>query len=269
MRDEATRAPPCRKRFVALFKMARRSRQLELPPAATWGGARRGAGRPPSKGRRRAVPHRARPEHDGHHPVHVTLRAARGIVSLRAARSFVALCTTIAAASNAEFRIVQFSIQADHLHIIVEARDKRTLWRGLAGFKIRAARALNRALDRAGRVWDGKYHARALRTPRETRTGLLYVLQNWKKHLKGARGIDGRSSGPWFEGWSSAPIRPALPSPVARPQTWLASRGWHERGGGALRPDERPAASAPRWRVPGACRDAVLPVPSPEEVSRG
>ncbi len=229
--------------------MAGQSRQLELPSAPTWGGSRRGAGRPLSKGRRRAVPHRARPEHDHHHPVHVTLRAARGIVSLRAARLFAALCTTIAAASNAEFRIVQFSIQADHLHIIVEARDKRTLWRGLAGFKIRAARALNRALDRVGRVWDGKYHARALRTPRETRAALLYVLQNWKKHFRGARGIDGRSSGPWFEGWASAPIPPTLTNPVARPQTWLASRGWRERGGGALRPDERPAASARLPRV--------------------
>jgi REP element-mobilizing transposase RayT len=225
--------------------MARRSRQLELPTPRTWGGARRGAGRPPIDGRRPTVPHRSRPEHDPHHPVHVTIRAKRGNRSLRAARPFAAVYVAIAAASNDGFRVIHFSVQDDHIHLIVEAQDKVTLWRGITGLKIRTARALNRALNRAGSIWNGKYHARALRTPRETRTALLYVLQNWKKHIPGAHGIDGRSSGPWFDGWTGVSFVPTTPSPVVRPQTWLAARGWRERGGGTLRRDEQPAAARP------------------------
>jgi len=60
---------------------------------------------------------------------------------------------------------------------------------GLRGLVVRVARAVNKALRRKGPVWGDRYHARDLRSPSETRTALLYVLQNWKKHIRGARGI--------------------------------------------------------------------------------
>jgi len=226
---------------VAEFKLARRPRQLELPPAKTWGGARRGAGRP--AGPRPAVPHIARPDHARRHPVHVTIRAQRALPSLRAAQPFAAIRAAIAVASNDRFRVVHFSVQGDHLHAIVEADDKKSLSLGIAALKVRAARAVNRTLGRHGPVWSGKYHARALRTPRETRNALLYVIQNWKKHIRGARGIDGRSSGPWFDGWTKSSVAPPMPSPVAPARTWLASKGWRERGGGPLGHHETPAAA--------------------------
>jgi hypothetical protein len=104
---------------------------------------------------------------------------------------------------------------------------------------------VNRALARKGSVWDGRYHARHLRTPSETRSTLLYVIQNWKKHLRGAIGVDGRSSGPWFDGWTKPPVRPSRPIPVSSPRTWLAATGWRERGGGLLDMRESPAVSKP------------------------
>ena len=225
---------------MAQFKLGRRPRQLALPVPKTWGGARRGAGRPPANGRTPQVPHRARPEHEPRHPVHVTFRAQRAFPSLRSALAFGALRSAIAKSSNAGFRVVHFSVQADHVHAIVEADDKRSLSTGIAALKIRTARALNRTFRRRGAVWSGKYHAGAVRTPQETRVALLYVLQNWKKHIRGARGVDGRSSGPWFDGWTKPPRLPPTPTPVARPRTWLASKGWRERGGGPLLPDDAP-----------------------------
>jgi len=164
------------------------------------------------------------------------------------------LRAAIAASSNQSFRIVQFSVQDDHVHAIVEADDKSALSRGIAGFEIRAAKALNRALQRRGRVWSGKYHARALRTPHETRIGLIYVLQNWKKHVRGATGIDGCSSAPWFDGWTKTGRRPTAPSPVMAAQTWLAAKGWREQGGGPLRSEDGPASRSrklDRPRIPG------------------
>ena len=225
--------------------MAPRSRQMALR-IPSWGGARTGAGRPRREGPRDSVPHRARPEHNPRHPVHLTLRARTAAPSFRTRRAFAALTTAMAAASNATFRIVHFSIQTDHLHAIVEADDARALSLGVAGFRIRCARAINRAFHRAGPVWSGKYHARALRTPGETRTAIVYVLLNWKKHVRGAYGVDEYSSGPWFAGWIHPAQRPATPNPAASPLTWLAARGWRERGGGPIAPDERPAFSPSR-----------------------
>jgi hypothetical protein len=229
--------------------MARRPRQLQLH-VPTWGGARRGAGRPRTTDRASSVAHRARPEHDARHPVHVTLRARDGLPSFRAPRAFAALTTAIARGSGDRFRIIQFSVQVDHVHVIVEAADKRALSLGVAGFRIRAARAFNRTLRRIGPVWSGKYHARVLHTPREARTAMVYVLQNWRKHVRGASGIDGCSSGPWFENWAEPPPPPTAANPTMRARTWLASRGWLEKGGGKLTTEEGPTLPNEPQRSP-------------------
>ena len=217
--------------------MRQRPLQLELHPR-TWGGKRDGAGRKPS-GRQVGVPHRARPAHDARHPVHVTLRACHGLPPLRTEQLFPAVRGGLARASRGGLRVLQFSVQRDHVHLLVEAVDVRVLSRGIQGLAIRIARAVNRVLRRRGRVWIDRFHARALRTPREVRNALVYVLQNWKKHARGACGLDWRSSAIWFCGWWTPIPLPRGTSPVVAPRTWLAAVGWRRLG--LLHPDERPA----------------------------
>jgi len=213
--------------------------QLSLPTPPTWGGRRPGAGRKPTPGRRPGVPHRARPPHTAAHPVHVTLRTTHAIRCLRAGRVFPAVRHALAATSHRGFRILHFSTQDDHLHLLVEADNRDHLLRGIRGLAIRVARSVNRALGRRGAVWAGRYHARALTTPREVRHGLVYVLMNRKKHAPGATGFDDCSSARWFEGWREPPgSGPEEPSPVARPRTWLAAAGWRRYG--LVGVDERP-----------------------------
>src|SRR5437667_6169012 len=157
--------------------MARRSAQLCLPVPPTWGGRRPGAGRKRTPGQRPSVPHRTRPSHKAAHPVHVTLRTTAAVRCLRAARLFPAVCRALAEASHEAFRIVEFSAQDDHLHLLVEAEDRPCLTRGLGGLAIRVARAVNRGLGRRGAVWADRYHARAITTPRAVRHAIVYVLK--------------------------------------------------------------------------------------------
>lgn len=211
---------------------------IHFPPRPTWGGRRDNAGRKPMSGRRR-VHHQTRPTHDPRCPIHVTLRTRPGVPSLRNATVFPVVRTALAAASTARFRLVQFSVQVDHVHLLVEADDTNALQRGLQGLAIRVARAANRVVGRRGKVWWDRYHARLLRTPREVRNALLYVLQNVRKHLPGTRGADPCSSAPWFVGWRTL-LRPtSTPAPVAKARTWLGSVGWR-RGGGPIGIDESP-----------------------------
>ena len=49
------------------------------------------------------------------------------------------------------FRIVHLSIQRTHLHLIVEARNRTALSKGMQGFLISAARGINAALSRRAR----------------------------------------------------------------------------------------------------------------------
>src|SRR5262249_9119285 len=127
----------------------------------------------------------------------------------------------------------------------VEASSREALIRGLQGLAGRLARAINRSSCRRGKVWDGRYHARALKTPREVRNALVYVLLNFRKHLRAPAAIDPRSSGPWFDGCVATPEPGAGPCPVTSPRTWLARTGWR-RVGGPIDPSESPAQNSAR-----------------------
>jgi putative transposase len=195
----------------------------------SWGGRRSGAGRKPAPGRR-PMPHRRRALHNPRCPVHVTLRAAAGLSSLRGATVFGGLERAFAAASIGGFRLLQFSVQSDHLHLVVEADTPTRLTRGVQGLAVRTAKAINRVLRRHGSVWAERFHARVLATPREVRNALVYVLNNVRKHVPGMRGLDPRSSARFFTGWRTAVARVIGRVPVAEPRTWLAAVGWRRHG---------------------------------------
>jgi REP element-mobilizing transposase RayT len=208
----------------------RRAKQLDLPIPATWGGKRPGAGRKPG-GHRPGQPHRPRAVHDVRHPVHATLRALPGVPSLRRDTIWRVVRDAIRRSNRPSFRIVHFSVQSDHLHLIAEADSPAARRRGLWGLAVRTAKAINRRAGRRGRVWSDRYHARALGSPREVRRAMTYVLLNFCKHLRAPPGVDPRSSAPWFGGWAEPPPAPEGARPVALPRTWLGVVGWHRAGG--------------------------------------
>jgi REP element-mobilizing transposase RayT len=218
----------------------------------TWGGRRAGAGRPARDPKRRSTPHRARPAHYHGHPVHLTLRAVRRAPHLRAERPFLALRAAIGAASREEFRVIHFSVQRDHVHLIVEARDREALSSGARGLAVRLARAVNRRIGRKGALWGDRWNGRDLKTPREVRNAIVYVLANFKKHERDAREVvDPCSSAPWFDGFADAPtldeLRGGLDPPVRGGRTWLGAVGWR-RVHGLVRVDETPPLSRRRDR---------------------
>src|SRR5688572_12396846 len=206
------------------------ARQLSLGlerPKGGRGGVRKGAGRPRVAEMPR-VPHDPRPFHEDRCPVHVTYRTV-GLRALRVGRVTRALMRSIQRAHKRSFRVVHYSIQTNHIHLIVEADSKLALSRGMQGFAIRAAKAVNRVMGRPGKVWSDRYHAHELRNPREVRNALVYVLKNHARHA-GASGVDFWSSGPWFGGWSTPVVSPGEKSPAARPTTWLLQEGWRRAG---------------------------------------
>jgi hypothetical protein len=143
------------------------------------------------------------------------------------------------------FRVVEYSVQSNHAHLVVEADDARALGRGMQALGIRLARAVNRVLGRSGRVLADRYHLRVLRTPREVRNALAYVLLNLRKHLAERGGVapvvvDPASSGRWFAQWATR-VLPARDPPVVSPaSSWLLRVGWLRWG--RIDPAETPGA---------------------------
>ena len=138
------------------------------------------------------------------------------------------------------FRVVHFSVQDNHVHMIVEARDGRALSRGVQGLAIRLARRVNKLLGIAGGFWGARFHSRELTRPRSVRNAIVYVLMNVKKHFTRVPNhfVDPCSSAPWFTGFAHGPSPPNEASPVKVASTWLAATGWRRHG--LIRLDERP-----------------------------
>jgi REP element-mobilizing transposase RayT len=140
------------------------------------------------------VSHAARPVFSRANPVHVTLRVRRHVWNLRSGRSFrrIAACF---AGSRGRFgmRLIEFSVQGNHLHLIVEADGSESLTRGMQGLAIRIARALNAMMRTTGKVFADHYHSRLLRSPTELVNAIRYVLGNSVHHF-GGRGRDPYSS---------------------------------------------------------------------------
>jgi len=133
------------------------------------------------------VPHRSRDALGSRYPVHVTLRVNRQLGNLRRRGTYQLIEKAFRAGSDRlGFRLAHFSVQRDHLHLICEAKDATRLSRGVKGLSVRVARKLNAHVGRRGRVFTDRYHTHILRTPREVRNALNYVLQNHIRHARRA-----------------------------------------------------------------------------------
>jgi putative transposase len=241
--------------------------QISLPFSANRRAKRRG----PKRRVFGRVHHRARPIHKGRHPVHITLRARHGLPSFRQQLVHALILRVLRdqrrRAYGTTFQIVHFSIQSNHLHMIVEADDGPTpqalleerkerrrnpLRSGVSGFVIAFAKRLNAMFKRKGKVWDDRYHRHDLQSPHEVKTSVRYVINNFRKHghlTFGTGAFDYYSSAQHFDGWSE-PLFSQFSEPEpwteTAPRTWLLAQGWKRHGliHPAETPSERPKQSS-------------------------
>lgn len=177
------------------------------------------------------MPHLPRAPLAARHPIHTTLRVAKGCWNLRSHRALRVLESAFHAARDRfGFRLIHYSVQGNHLHLLVEAGSKESLARGMKGLEVRAARALNRMMQRKGPVFADRYHAHVLKSPREAARALRYVLMNFAHH---AQAWGERISRTFIDPFSSVRYLATVPgpgAPVAPPGTWLLRAGWQGSG---------------------------------------
>jgi putative transposase len=189
---------------------------MKLP---TWGGKRNGAGRKP-KGETAGVSHDRRPAFPARHPVHVTMRMLAGVGFLRGFKCRQAIEGALRAAKERfGMRVLHYSIQGNHLHLILEADEPATFSRAVQGLAVRIARALNRVARRTGKVFADRFHTHVLETLREVKYAVRYVVENFRHHLRedvAPEGVDPCASA----GWRAS--RQGDEPPFSSPRTWLA-----------------------------------------------
>lgn len=234
----------------AISRYAKRLDKNQQLRGARKGERRKGVGRP-RKGARAGEPHVIRTAFAASNPLHVIMRAHPDIGSLRDQLVLHAIREAlITVFKYDDFHIVQFSVQRTHVHLLVEASGRIALGRGMQAFGISAAKHINALIRdengkrRRGAVFPDRYFVRVLKTPRQVRNCLAYVLNNWRHHDedRGAQSrtwkIDPFSSAITFEGWKEQESRggrfvqpPTFVAPLVwEPATWLLTTGWRRYG---------------------------------------
>jgi hypothetical protein len=161
------------------------------------------------------VPHLARPDFAGRFPLHVTLRVQPGVGYLRAQRPAGVIEGALRAAGERfGMRIVHYSVQGTHLHLLIEAEGVAALSRGMLGLATRIGKGLNRIAHRRGKVFVDRYHANILRSPRQVANARRYVLENHRHHTREYLPAH------WRDPLSTAR------APLSAPSTWLLRAGW-------------------------------------------
>lgn len=77
-------------------------------------------------------------------------------------------------------RVLHFSLQHNHVHLIVEADSNDLLTKGMRSLTVTFAKGLKK-----GRVQVERYHLHVLKSVQETRNAIHYVGFNKQKHEKG------------------------------------------------------------------------------------
>ncbi|MFT3692670.1 MAG: transposase [Kofleriaceae bacterium] len=220
--------------------MVKERGQLDLPKVFTRprrpdkngqrrGGQRIGAGRPRKvRGPGSKEPHAKRKRVRKDRPLHVVLRTNPELGSFRTPTVLAAIraATFMATRYEDSFRIVEFSVQTNHIHLLVEASDKAALSNSMKAFESSCSKRVNAAISKArgyarrrrGSVFRDRYFATELATPRQVRNTLAYILNNWRHHA-GDRdtkwNIDPYSSGLAFTGWLECRGAPMARTPAA------------------------------------------------------
>ncbi len=206
--------------------------QLTFKKVNGWGGKRRGAGR---KNKTQTVNHNARLKLTDKTPLHITMKLKRGLNGLRTVKMLNQLKISLGKAKMKGLRTIHFSLQSNHLHLFAESDDNHSLARGMNSLGARFGREIRKKLMGKGEVFNGRYHVHVLKTPRETRHALAYVLLNTSKHQKAEPAHDDYSSSRCFrewaiivQEWKRLAKNGSRPRPdfLSEANSWLAKAGW-------------------------------------------
>jgi putative transposase len=216
-------------------------KQLGFKGTNGWGGKRKKAGRPNRSG---TVNHMARPEVDFRKPLQITHKLQPGLATLRRKHILKAFQRCAARAKHFEMHVIHFSLISNHIHMLVEARDKKALEQGMRSLASRMGKLVAFCSNKKGPVFKGRYHLSVIKNPTQMKRSLYYVLLNQAKHSKMLEHMDPFSSAKYFPDWrrlmgklwnpvfewEEVNISSCDEAGLSPPRSWLMRDGWNRAG---------------------------------------
>lgn len=173
-------------------------------------------------------------------PLHLTWRLKEDLVNLRCGDVLTLFKAASKRAKEFGLHVIHFSLQSNHIHLIVECRNNDCLKCGTRSLASSLGKGIRKITGGRGGVFAGRFDLKVLKNPTVVRNAMVYVLQNFSKHARLLNHVDRYSSAPYFSQWRRllgpriGPILAGMgsrsqgPQPefLGQPTSWLAREGW-------------------------------------------
>lgn len=114
--------------------------------------------------------------------LHLTLKIKKEKSSLKNKFILKTLQNSIKKARLLGLKVLQYTLEYDHVHLLVEASNNISLGKGMQSLGISFSKGINKIKGQKGSVFKTRYHFRKLKTPQEIKNALSYILGNGIKH---------------------------------------------------------------------------------------
>lgn len=140
-------------------------------------------GRRPKCGRKRlkskGVSHRSREQVTGRDLLHINFKYKTYV---RSDAFYEVFKRGIKNSARFDFKILSFSIESNHIHLIAEAGNSDNLTLGMKSLTCTLSKGLNLIKNTNGKTQIERFHLHILKNPQEARNAINYVLFNHEKH---------------------------------------------------------------------------------------
>ena len=122
--------------------------------------------------------------------LHLTIKVRENKADIQSKRILKALHHAIKRARLKGLKVVHYTLEYNHVHLLVESVDNKTLHKGMQAFGITIAKAINKIKRSKGAVYKNRYHLRLISSPRQLKNVLHYIFNNGVKHKRTNSKID-------------------------------------------------------------------------------
>lgn len=121
---------------------------------------------------------------------HLTIKVRENKADIQSKKLLKALHHAIARARLKNLKVIHYTLEYNHVHLLVETNDHRILHAGMQALGISFSKAINKVKSLKGHVYKHRYHQRKIGSARELKNVLLYIFNNGKKHKRTNKRID-------------------------------------------------------------------------------
>jgi REP element-mobilizing transposase RayT len=114
--------------------------------------------------------------------MHLTIKVEKRKAGLKNKSILKVLKRAILKGRSSGLRIIHFTLEYDHVHLLVESDCKIKLGRGMMRFGVTLAKGINKFQKGSGQVYKHRYHQRFINSGRDLKNVLNYIFKNGLKH---------------------------------------------------------------------------------------